>query len=162
MTKPQLTQDELNAALLEAADLFEEHASVSVKYASLALGAGADANAKGHEGWTPLHCAVRSRNDKIAKILIASGADVNAKTVDGWTPLHVAAIADAKEAARILIANGADLNATDEHGGTPLLWAKGHGHASVAEVLEEAEKRQGHAGRVTEERKDKGPRQVGG
>ena len=58
------------------------------------LAAGADVNAKGEHGFTPLH-AVCGRGTlwfghmDIIELLIAKGADVNAKD-DGLTPLHEA------------------------------------------------------------------------
>ena len=51
------------------------------------LDKGVDVNAKGEEGWTPLHSAATK---EIAELLIAKGADVNAKSDDGTTPLDVA------------------------------------------------------------------------
>ena len=31
--------------------------------------------------WTPLHCALESRSEKIGEILISKGADINAKDI---------------------------------------------------------------------------------
>jgi ankyrin repeat protein len=61
-----------------------------------------------------------------------------------------------------LLENGADINATDAFQETPLHFANWTGHPETAQLLENAAKQQSHAGRVTEERKDKGPPQVGG
>ena len=49
---------------------------------------GADVNAKGHAGYTPLHWAVRWGHLEIAKILIEKMAEVNVKDDIGKTPLH--------------------------------------------------------------------------
>ncbi|MDC0064915.1 ankyrin repeat domain-containing protein [Verrucomicrobia bacterium] len=51
---------------------------------------GADVNAKGVGGRTPLHGAIARDRKETAKLLIAKGADVNAKTADGETPLDLA------------------------------------------------------------------------
>ncbi|MDC0065614.1 ankyrin repeat domain-containing protein, partial [Verrucomicrobia bacterium] len=61
------------------------------------LAAGADVNAKGEHGFTPLH-AVCGRGTlwfghmDIIELLIAKGADVNAKTKFGTTSLALATV----------------------------------------------------------------------
>ena len=65
---------------------------------------GADVNAYGEVGNTPLHAA---KNVGIAKILIDNGADIHADC-DCGTPLHTAEDA---EIAQLLIDHGADVNA---------------------------------------------------
>jgi ankyrin repeat protein len=67
--------------------------------------------------------------------------------------------------AKVAMAAGANVNArgTDAAQRTPANYARLIGHTDIAAFLENAAKQQkGHAGRVTEERKDKGPPQVGG
>ena len=58
-----------------------------------AIADGADVNAKGERGLTPLHIAHYANrpytNLKIAELLVAAGADVNAKSDDGRTPLDL-------------------------------------------------------------------------
>ena len=54
------------------------------------LAAGADVNARGRNGWAPLHEAVSGGHNEIAELLIASAADVNAKDVGSFTPLDYA------------------------------------------------------------------------
>ena len=51
------------------------------------LNKGADVNARGFLGSTPLHNAARWGHKKVAELLIAGGADVNAKYGGFWTPL---------------------------------------------------------------------------
>ena len=41
-------------------------------------------------GGTPLHYAVRSRNDKVVEALVEAGADINGKDIDGLTALDYA------------------------------------------------------------------------
>jgi len=58
--------------------------------AQLLIDAGADVNAKGDVGWTPLHNAVNFGHPsatEVIKLLIAKGADVNEKNDHGETPL---------------------------------------------------------------------------
>ena len=56
-----------------------------------ALAAGTDVNAKGKNGWTPLHRAAIYGRKEIVELLIAKGAEVNAKDNRlRKTPLDVA------------------------------------------------------------------------
>jgi ankyrin repeat protein len=62
-----------------------------IEPAKQAIADGADVNAKGERGLTPLHFAVvaalDSGDNKVIELLIANGADVNAKDDSGLTPL---------------------------------------------------------------------------
>ena len=51
------------------------------------LAAGTDVNARGRNGWAPLHEAVSGGHKEFVELLIASDADVNAKDIGGYTPL---------------------------------------------------------------------------
>jgi len=80
---------------------------------------GADVNARGDHGFTPLHAAADRL--EITELLIANGADVNAKDVHAEaTPLHDAANFRNIKTTELLIRHGADVNAKDIHGYTPL------------------------------------------
>ena len=111
------------------------------------LAAGADVNAKGGLGWTPLHFAVYYGHKEIVELLIAEGAEVNAKDKNGWTPLHLAAENGRKQVAELLIAKGADVNAKDKNGWTPLHLAVDGGHTEIADLLRK------HGGKTGEELK---------
>ena len=63
-------------------------------------------NAKGQQGTTPLHIAVRHNHPEIANALIVAGAEVNAKNDGGETPLHNAVRRRRTEMIKILIAAG--------------------------------------------------------
>ena len=56
----------------------------------LLLDAGADPNAKSHEGGTPLHSAAFTGDLETAELLLAYGADPNATDPKGLTPLDIA------------------------------------------------------------------------
>ena len=125
----------------------------------------ANVNAVDVGGSTPLH---KARTLDAVQLLIAGGADVDAQNNGGSTLLHLAAYGGRFDLARLLVQNGADLDIKSRSKDTPwdaLLSYSSRllSKADVVHLLEKALKRQeGHAGRVTEERKDKGPPQVGG
>ncbi|MBI3928307.1 MAG: ankyrin repeat domain-containing protein [Armatimonadetes bacterium] len=84
----------------------------------LLVSKGADVDAHGWEGFTPLHQAVIGDSSENVKVLLSCGADVNARNEHGQTPLHWGRIP--LEIAEQLVANGADIHARDESGETPL------------------------------------------
>ena len=110
------------------------------------LAAGTDVNAKGRDGWTPLHAVAINGHKEIVELLIAKGADVDAKDEDGWTPLHWAAVNGHEETVELLLANGSDVNAKDNDGETPLDWADG----GIANLLRK------NGGKIGEELKAEG------
>ena len=56
------------------------------------LSAGADVNARGKNGWTPLHMAAMGRRtpDRTIAALLEAGASGSVKDVDGKTPFDLA------------------------------------------------------------------------
>jgi len=99
-------------------------------YIRILISEGADVNARGSFGLTPLmRAALDSKSPEIVTLLIEAGADVNAKDDDGQTPLLFAAgYSSTPEIVTLLIEEGAEVNARDIDGWTPLmnavLWAK--------------------------------------
>jgi len=82
---------------------------------------GANVNAKGNSGGTPLHSAAMGARDdsaQVVSLLISNGADVNARTVAGVTPLHIACGKCKKDIIEALICGGADVHAKDDFGRT--------------------------------------------
>lgn len=75
--------------------------------AALLLAAGADPDARGSDGTTPLHGAAESGNVEIIRSLLARGADVNALEGRRGTPLSIAASHGHAEACRVLLEAGA-------------------------------------------------------
>ena len=77
--------------------LFQAVKDINIEAATQAIADGADVNAKGERGLTPLHFAVvaalDSGDNKVIELLIENGADVNAKIVSGrhqgMTPLDI-------------------------------------------------------------------------
>ena len=92
-------------------------------------------NVRDENDWTPLHCAVYSREIEVARLLLAKGARTNVKAKLGPTPLHFAAGWGDADLTNLLLANGADVNARGPVGRTPLHEAVFHAHKHVAELL---------------------------
>lgn len=95
--------------------------NISRDMAKLLIIKGANVNAKGSDGTTPLHWAANSTVDLyVTKLLIEKGADVNASSVTGETPLHRAVAAKRADKVSLLIAKGANVNVQNAKGETPL------------------------------------------
>src|SRR6202034_3923245 len=79
------------------------------------LKAGADPNALGPEGETPLMLAARTGNIDAMRVLLDHHADVNAKdTLRGTTALMWATDQSHPEAVKLLIEHGANVSAQTE------------------------------------------------
>lgn len=92
--------------LLEAGDL------VAVRDA---LAAGADVNAPGHCGTTPLMTAISGRNLSAVVMLLAAGADPEISDDFNHTSLAVAVQHDAVDIVRLLIRHGVDLGRSPKY-----------------------------------------------
>jgi ankyrin repeat protein len=89
------------------------------------LKAGADVNAKGTDGSTPLHEAAANNTSPVLEALLKGGAKVNAKNALGMTPLHLAAWFNPSLAVLEVLLNArADPRAIDNSGKTPRDMAK--------------------------------------
>ena len=73
-----------------------------------ALAAGADPNARGRRGWTPLIYAANKGYTLLVPPLLEAGANPNLRAADGATPLFVAALHGHLEIIAALIKAGAD------------------------------------------------------
>ena len=69
---------------------------------------GADVNAKGDTGYTPLHVAAGLGQEDMVKLLLDNGADINAMDVRG-TPLQAAVLQGHEEVVALLIERKAKL-----------------------------------------------------
>ena len=77
---------------------------------------GADVNAKGGDGSTPMHVAAGGGHVDAMKWLKEQGANINAKNNNGETPLSIAQTDEAKEWLR---ANGAEVSSSPRADSTP-------------------------------------------
>ena len=93
---------EADRALLDAVKVFPGN----VEDVKLHLADGADVNAKGYRGRTPLHLVAGNGHKEIVELLIAEGADVNARDNGGETPLDVAIKFDETDIAALLRKHG--------------------------------------------------------
>lgn len=97
--------------------------------------AGADVNAFGLDGNTPLHCAANHNNVAIVGLLIKRGSIIDKKNRRGNTPLHVTCMTGNRKVAKILAFQGADMDAVSKEGWTPLHYAQISGYPELAAQL---------------------------
>jgi ankyrin repeat protein len=115
------------------------------------------------EATEQLYRAVKAGDHDAAEAAIDAGANIDLKATLFQTPLHLAAAFGHTDVAKLLIERGADINARNALDKTPLDSAVHFGHDDIVDLLKNAAKQQlRHAARVRDERKDKGPPQVGG
>ena len=97
---------------------------------------GAEIDARGEDGETPLIRAILEGHADVAELLIVHGADVMVRNERGLTPLHAAAYSGSAEAVRLLLDHGAALeDRANVSGATPLMLAAEENHVAVAELL---------------------------
>jgi ankyrin repeat protein len=100
------------------------------------LALGADPNATGTGGTTPLAEAAFKGDLEGVRMLLAHGARVNAISKAGTQPIHDAALGDSAEVIRELAKRGADINArTRGDAQTPLYIAAAMGKMKAVEAL---------------------------
>lgn len=123
------------------------------------LRAGADVNARGEDGYTPLLATLLGGHTEIAVVLLRAGADPALQAEDGTTAgdlaillnaqdlarelafaaddLHTLARLGADDAVRALVAEGAEVDRRDEVGWTSLMHASLAGRSDVVKLLVE-------------------------
>jgi ankyrin repeat protein len=105
------------------------------------LDAGADPNASGERGSTPMMSVVEERdNDDIVLALLRAGADVHARNISGCTALWIACEQGRVRCVEVLIDAGADIEARGRFWGqyftlTPLLVARQYHHTGCVHAL---------------------------
>ncbi|PGH09015.1 hypothetical protein AJ79_05810 [Helicocarpus griseus UAMH5409] len=102
----------------------------------LLIDMGADINARGNNGRSPLHVAVwtSGSHKTFVPMLIDLGADLDARAVDGRTPLDYAIGAE-ELVAKELVEAGACIDYRNDSGVTLLMRAARHGYVTVCRML---------------------------
>ena len=96
---------------------------------------GADVNAHGRSGESPLHQASQRGQAEIVQILLEHNADTNIQDLKGYTPLHLTSQIGHVKIAELLIQKGADVCLPKHDEWTPLHSASHSGHVKMAELL---------------------------
>lgn len=114
--------------------------SAALTILNVLIDAGADVNARGEMGLTPLiYAACGGGSHQLIQLLLRSGADVNAIVeATGMTALACAVKMKDTEAVRLLIEADADLEMVDNSGNTPLMIAKSNGSDEIVKLIIEA------------------------
>ena len=101
------------------------------------LAAGADANVRDDNGWSPLHFAAQSASAQIAEALLATGAEVDPRNSAGSTPLSNAVFSSRGDRAviKLLRDAGADPHAMNDSGVSPLSLARTIANYNVAQFF---------------------------
>jgi len=100
---------------------------------------GADIEAAGEGGITPLMSSAAKGNSELAAILLDRGADVNKVSPYGWTALAEAVLFQQEDAVNFLLQHGANPNAEIESGHHNLVKiAREKGNKKIVEILEQA------------------------
>jgi len=95
---------------------------------------GADVRARTHDGWTPLHEAVKCSKELVG-LLLARDAEPDAATDGGYTPLHRASLLGRVDVAEVLLRAGASVAATDQERLTALHFAASGGDPATVRLL---------------------------
>jgi hypothetical protein len=96
---------------------------------------GADIEALGPDGTTPLCSACSQGIEHRIRLFLAMGADPDAPGKDGSTPLWIASKNGHGKVVTLLLDCDANVNIVGPDGTTPLMVALEYGHASVARIL---------------------------
>ncbi len=95
-----------------------------VSTAGLLILAGADLDAKGPDGITPIMLAVQQSSFEMVRTLTTSRQSINDKATDGWTAIYFAVRRQDPSVLLWLLRQGACKNITDTYKQTPLDFAK--------------------------------------
>ncbi|MCC5806435.1 MAG: TonB family protein [Opitutales bacterium] len=132
----------------EAAPLLRALLRNDSEEVTVLLAAGADPNAGGPDGWSPVHAAATFSNEAAMTLLRSESANPRATDSERFTPLHYAASRGNVEAARILLDRRARVNASSRTNSIPLFIAVGSSPPELVELLMENGARTTGSGRL--------------
>ncbi len=101
-------------------DIWTAAATGNVEAIEQHIAAGADLNAKGPNGSTPLIMAAVYGQTEAVRLLVKNGAELEARNNQGATALLTASFFCYPEIVKLLLDNGAEVNAQNSIGQTPL------------------------------------------
>ncbi|WP_280460698.1 ankyrin repeat domain-containing protein [Nocardia carnea] len=132
VSQPPIADPALDAQLWQAA---ADNEAAQVREL---IGRGADLEARGEHGRTPLVAATKNRATAAARALIDAGADVNAADDLADSAYLYAGAEGLDEILEMTLTHGADLRSLNRYGGTALIPACEHGHVETVRRLIEA------------------------
>lgn len=134
---------DLGASVLSGAIIAAIKSKESRVVAKL-LDNGEDPLAKGDNGWSALHYAVRADSKRVMRELLrwmklkGDKGGIDRRDQNGATPFHYASSIGNRSMAKELLAANADKDAVDDHNRSPLFVAVEGKHIGVVELLLDA------------------------
>ena len=131
-----MTHDDI--AITSTQMLFDAIGADEPAGVATALEEGADINAIGPGGQSPLMNAVLGGKEKSVQVLLDRGADPTVAEKDGYTPMHGAGFQGRAQIAKLLIAHGLDPSDRHADGFTPIhraCWGREPRHTATVSVL---------------------------
>ena len=120
------------ATLLDAVESGDRTAALRL------LAKGANPNATGPDGTTPIMWAAANDDVELVRALVKAGANVGARNHFGTSALTEAATTGSASVIDVLLKAGADPNSANPEGETPLMAAARSGRLEAAKLLIEA------------------------
>lgn len=130
-SKAVVSRSSLNSLFTASEPGFEHVVEALVK-------TGADIEALGDDGRTPLWSASEMGHRGLVELLVSSGAEIEAVGDKGATPLGIASELGHEDVVEFLVQRGANTEARNQDDCTPLFMASRYGHKGVVEILLQA------------------------
>ncbi len=109
--------------------------AMAKKLVTLLIERGESVNAKGANGYTPLHDICYTDSVELATLLLEKGGNVDALSINGSTPLLIAAREGRHALVNLLLRFGAEPDDGGDKGWSPLFIAAAQGHLETVRQL---------------------------